>query len=190
MDHKTSRDESGDLLRSADSGRESGRTSDQQLPDILLEHARDILQSEGLQSEKAYRQHGDVSCYDHSIAVTLLSVRLARWLPFKFDMRSLVRGALLHDYFLYDWHEADKSHRLHGFIHARRALENAERDFTLTPVERDIILKHMFPLNPRPPRYKESFIVILADRICATREILASVGARGKRVLGVENDSN
>ena len=145
---------------------------------LLLTHAKDILSSEGMQSEKNYRQHGDVSCYDHSLAVALLSVRLASLLRIKLDMRSLIRGALLHDYFLYDWHEADKNHRFHGFIHAGRALRNAERDFSLTAIERDIIVKHMFPLNPRPPRYRESLIVIAADRICAFREILSPAVTR------------
>jgi uncharacterized protein len=74
---------------------------------------------------------------------------------------------------LYDWHVADKSHRFHGFIHAKCALKNAEQDFSLNPVERDIILKHMFPLNFRLPRYRESIIVTIADKICATREVLS-----------------
>lgn len=182
MEQKTGLDEAG--------GRGATGAFDRQLPELFFEQAGDILRSEGFQSEKNYRQHGQVSCYEHSIDVALLSVRLARRLPFKFDMRSLVRGALLHDYFLYDWHQADRSHRFHGFIHARRALENAERDFTLSPLERDIIVKHMFPLNPALPRYRESYLAILADRICSIREILSSVGIRMRRALGLENDSN
>ncbi|NLA96177.1 MAG: phosphohydrolase [Clostridiaceae bacterium] len=157
---------------------------------MLLTYASDILHSEGMQSEKNYRQHRDVSCYEHSIAGALMSVRLASFLRIKLNMRSLVRGALLHDYFLYDWHDADKSHRFHGFIHARRALRNAERDFTLTAIERDIIVKHMFPLNPRPPRFRESLIVIVADRICAFREILSPAVTRIKKTEKMSNDAN
>lgn len=44
-------------------------------------------------------------------------------------MRYLVCGALLRNYFLYDWYEPDKSHQLHAFSHAKCALHNAERDF-------------------------------------------------------------
>ena len=88
-------------------------------------------------------------------------------------MRALVRGALLHDYFLYDWHEKDASHRWHGFHHPAAALKNASADFGLSPRERDVIAKHMFPLTLRPPRFRESWIVCLADKWCALEETLA-----------------
>ena len=66
----------------------------------------------------------------------------------------------------------DKSNRLHGFTHAKRALKNAEKEFSLNPIERDIIIRHMFPLNIKPPKYRESIIVCIADKISATIETL------------------
>lgn len=134
-------------------------------------HANDILCSEGMQREKMIPHHGEVSCYDHSFAVAHMSVRIAQRFSKKADMRSLIRGALLHDYYLYDWHAINKNHRLHGFSHARAALFNAERDFALSNKERDIIVKHMFPLNVKPPRYRETVIVTLSDKVCAIQEI-------------------
>ena len=77
---------------------------------------------------------------------------------------------MLHDYFLYDWHTPDPAHRLHGFRHAETALRNADRDFELNDTERDMIKKHMFPLNPAPPRFKETAVLCLADKYCALRE--------------------
>lgn len=130
----------------------------------------EILCTEGMRSGKAFVQHGDVSVYEHCINVAFLSLYLARRFDLSVDRRSLVRGALLHDYFLYDWHEDDPSHRLHGFHHAHRALKNACRDFMLNKKEKDIIAKHMFPLNLRPPRYKESALVCAADKCCALLE--------------------
>ena len=41
------------------------------------------------------------------------------------DKRSLIRGALLHDYFLYDWHDKNKPAKFHGFTHPKIAFENA-----------------------------------------------------------------
>ena len=44
------------------------------------------------------------------------------------------------------------------------------RDFELNDTERDMIKKHMFPLNPAPPRFKETAVLCLADKYCALRE--------------------
>lgn len=135
----------------------------------------EILKSDGMQAEKGFLQHGNISCYEHSLSVAVMSVRIAERLKLRVNRKSLIRGALLHDYFLYDWHESDPSHRLHGFSHARTALENAERDFALNNIERDIIRRHMFPLNICPPRFRESHIVCLADKICAMRETASAI---------------
>lgn len=119
-----------------------------------------------------YKQHRDTSCFMHSIAVAYYSMRLVERLNINCDMESLIVGALLHDYFLYDWHIPSKTHRLHGFTHPKKALYNAKQDWPLNQIEEDIIEKHMFPLTLVPPIYKESLIVCLMDKYCATLEII------------------
>ncbi len=145
---------------------------DIQIESLIVFVAEDILRSAGMQSERQYLHHGTVTCYEHSVRVAYMSAYIALRLCLPVNMRSLLRGALLHDYFLYDWHETDKSHRFHGFIHAKRALEKASLDFELSEMEQDIISKHMFPLNPKPPKYLESVVVLVADKICAISELL------------------
>lgn len=129
--------------------------------------------------------HHDGSIADHSAAVAYASYRLARFLGLRATLPQLVRGALLHDYFLYDWRkEKPRSGGLHGFDHPREALENAEAAFgPLSERERDCILRHMWPLTPVPPRYPESLVVCLADKAVALREALRSL--RERRGLGV-----
>ena len=139
--------------------------------DLIMKYGRDIIYSPGMQLEKRFIQHGNVTCYDHSLSVAYMSIWLANKLRINVDMSSLIRGALLHDYFLYDWHIPDKSHRLHVFHHAKTALKNAKRDFTINEREENIIVTHMFPLNLRLPKYKESIIVSLADKICTICEV-------------------
>ena len=136
----------------------------------------DILTSSGMQMEKLFLQHGAVTVFAHSVAVACLCLYLARLLGLRVDRRALVRGALLHDYFLYDWHIPDPSHRLHGFFHPQRALENADRDFDLGPIERDVIRRHMFPLTLMPPKYSESILVCTADKLCALCETVSALG--------------
>ncbi len=138
---------------------------------IIMDNASDILLSSRMQSEKQFIQHGTVSVYEHSLGVTCLCLMIAVKLHLKVNRRALIRGALLHDYFLYDWHVPDQSHRLHGFTHAGQALKNAEMDFQLDDIERDMISTHMFPLNIKPPKYRESIVLCIADKICAAREV-------------------
>lgn len=123
---------------------------------------------------KNFIQHGDVSVYQHCIFVAYISCRIASKFNLEVDKKSLIRGALLHDYFLYDWHDKNKPTKLHGFTHPKIAFKNASEDLKLNEIEKDIILHHMFPLNPAPPTSKEAWIICLADKICATRETLSS----------------
>ena len=138
----------------------------------LLLHGGDILKSPGMQIAKENMQHGSVSVFEHSVCVALVCLWLVHRLHLKVNQRALVRGALLHDYFLYDWHVPAKWHRLHGFHHAARACRNAKRDFSLNAVEENMIRAHMFPLGIVVPRYRESWILWTADKICALRETL------------------
>ena len=133
-------------------------------------YADDILESDSFKSQKEFMQHGKTSVYKHIINVTNMSITIAYKFNMNVDIKSLIRGSLLHDYFLYDWHENDKSHRLHGFKHAKTAMLNAERDFGLNKIEKNMIYTHMFPLNIRLPRYKESIILCVSDKICAIIE--------------------
>ena len=79
------------------------------------------------------------------------------------DAISAARGALLHDFFFYDWRTDGPG--LHGFRHPAIARENARSRFALNAIEEDAILRHMWPLTPVPPRYAESVLVCVADKL-------------------------
>ncbi|MDO5564135.1 MAG: phosphohydrolase [Eubacteriales bacterium] len=143
-----------------------------QINNLIQFHASDIINSKGMQIEKKCIQHGSISCFEHSLNVAYLSLFLVLLFHFKVDIRGLLRGALLHDYFLYDWHIKEHSPKLHGFNHAKIALQNAKKDFHLTDIEKDIIEKHMFPLNIIPPKYFETVIVLLAEKFCTIKETI------------------
>lgn len=140
--------------------------------EMIKFYGKNILESDNMQREKEFIQHGSVSVYDHSVSVAIECLKIVKYLNIPVDLKSLVRGALLHDYFLYDWHEKDSSHRLHGFTHAGTALRNALIDFDLNDIEKNMIYCHMFPLNIRIPKYRESIILCIADKIVATKETL------------------
>ena len=144
---------------------------------------RVYLKSAGMQAEKGFVQHGSVSVYRHSQQVAVMSVRIARLLAvahISVNLPSLVKGALLHDYFLYDWHIRDRSRKNHALYHADYAVSNAQRDFGLTERERNMIRSHMFPLSLEIPRYRESVILTVADKLCATGETAAGLYRKAK----------
>ena len=145
---------------------------DRDITELIKEYGKDILESDNMEILKKCVQHGNVSVYEHSLKVAYISLKISKLLNINVDEKSLVRGALLHDYFLYDWHDSNADNKLHAWKHASRAYENARSEFSLNKIEKDIITKHMFPINIIPPKYMESFIVTIADKISATRETI------------------
>lgn len=134
-----------------------------------LDCINDLISHQTVRSMKNYIQHSGIDCLEHSLYVSYSSYLICRKLGF--DYRSAARGGLLHDFFLYDWHTAKPYRGLHGFVHPRIALRNANENFHLNERERDMISRHMWPLTIIPPKYKEAYIVVAADKYCAFMEI-------------------
>ena len=140
--------------------------------DNLFHHLSEpVLKTGHLNQLKQFKQHGHCTCYDHSVAVAKTALFLSMIFPFRFKQKQLVRGALLHDYFLYDWHiyDPERGHG-HGFKHASIAAKRAAEDFSVTPLMAEMIKKHMWPLNLALPFHREAYILILADKVCSLRE--------------------
>lgn len=130
----------------------------------------EITTSPKYQVLKTFHQHGPYSVYDHSIRVYHTCFKIVKKLHLKkIDKSALAKSALLHDYFLYDWHDKDCP-RHHFTQHPRRAIKNARRDFGLTEKEAKIIRCHMFPASLKVPSSKEALILTLADKHCAFYE--------------------
>lgn len=128
----------------------------------------DLINHEVVQSMENYTQHGDTSCLAHCLFVSYTAYRICKLMGL--DYCSAARGGLLHDFFLYDWHENNQNEGLHGFSHPGIALRNAERYFYLNELEREIIRKHMWPLTVIPPKHTESYVVLMVDKYCAFME--------------------
>lgn len=127
---------------------------------------------------KKYIQHGQISTYDHVISVVHLSFYLNRRFHLGASDSELVRGAFLHDFYLYDWHENGYIGRFHGLHHPEIALKNATERYALSSVECNIIESHMWPLTLFSiPKCRAAFIVCLADKICSCYETVVRKNA-------------
>ncbi|MFV0412833.1 MAG: HDIG domain-containing metalloprotein [Oscillospiraceae bacterium] len=129
----------------------------------------DLLQDEKVQEMQQMPQHGKSgNCYDHSLYVAYLSFLVCRRLGL--DYVAAARGGMLHDFCLCNWKEESAGiSRL--WTHPHLALKNAEERYELSQMEKDIIVKHMWPLTRPLPRYRESLVVSMADKVCALLEM-------------------
>jgi uncharacterized protein len=143
----------------------------------FISYTEDLLKSPVVREMQQFTQHGQNSCYTHCIYVAYFAYVYALRTKAKVNLKDLARGALLHDLFLYDWHIKDTvhPHNLHGFKHPTVALRNAEANFVLDDVQRDIIKHHMWPLTPAFPHCKETYIITAADKYSAFVESLCIV---------------
>ncbi len=125
-----------------------------------------------VQQMKRYVHHGSTSCFKHSVHVSYYNYLICKKLGF--DYYAAAKAGLLHDLFLYDWHDYTPAYgeRLHGFEHPKKALQNARSRFSITNKEADIIEKHMFPLTLSLPKYKETCVIVMTDKFCSVCEVI------------------
>ena len=132
-----------------------------------------IWDDERVQSMSKYIQHGKVTTLTHSLRVAKLCYQLDRFFHTHCDKQVLLQAALLHDFYLYDWHQKDDDHRWHGFHHAEKAVKNAKTHFGIDEKTASCIAAHMWPLTLRKwPRYKEAWILTLADKLISIKETI------------------
>ena len=116
-------------------------------------YAGAILNDPRFQKLRSFEHHGPANTvYDHSLAVTRAAYRIACALHLsEEETASVVRAALLHDFFGYDWH-SERFRRfvrhysgfrrlthMHGFIHGHIAAARAKRVFGLSDRECDAL---------------------------------------------------
>lgn len=125
----------------------------------------DMLQDPEVLALGDVEHHGKSSNrLDHSLYVSYVSFLVCRRLGL--DHVAATRAGLLHDFFF----ESEDNSIKRLWHHPRTALENAQERYDLSLLEQDIIVKHMWPLTRSLPRHRESYVVCLADKLCAMLE--------------------
>lgn len=132
-----------------------------------------LITNDTVQEMKNYRQHFDVSCFEHSYLAAFYCYLICKKL--RLDYKSATRAAMLHDLFLYDWRDKNSHHRFHAFHHGKTACQNACKLFDLTKKEQDIIIRHMWPVTFAFPTSIEGLILTFVDKYCALQESFKSL---------------
>lgn len=127
----------------------------------------DIMHNEEFLKLNEYVHHG-ITRMEHSLRVAYYSYITAKVL--KLDYKEVAEGAILHDFFHEDYDEVPM--RVYSmFTHAKKSLSNASQLFELSDMKKDIIETHMFPISfYKPPKYLESWLVSIVDKMCSIYE--------------------
>lgn len=141
----------------------------------------DLTELDEVKQLQEFSQHLDTSRLEHSVNVAYFSYRICKRLGW--DYRSAARAGLLHDLFLYDWRIEKQPEGWHAVAHPRVALSNARRITQLNAIEEDAIVKHMWPITIRFPRFRESYVVTMVDKYCAAYEFASQTSVRVRRIL-------
>lgn len=147
-----------------------------ELDSEYIELVKDLIECEEVQNLQAITQHHFSTRLEHSISVSYTSYRIAKKL--NLNCRAIARAGLLHDFFQEDREAFAVNYegQSHASYHPHVALENARELTELSELECDIIVKHMWLASPACihtlPKFKESYIVTMVDKYCATKEAL------------------
>ena len=136
---------------------------------FFIDIVSDMIENSTVQQMNNFKQHYETTCFEHCLVASYYCYLWCK--RFNLDYVSCSRAAMVHDLFLYDWRKRQNDRKgLHAFTHPQTAYENASTLFNLNKKEKDIILKHMWPVTLALPKYKESYILTFVDKYCALNE--------------------
>lgn len=133
----------------------------------------DILDNEKFLKIKKCKHHG-ITRFEHSMRVAYYSYLISKKL--RLNYVAAARGGLLHDFFVPE-DLSPRKQKLSPVFHPYEALNNACNTFEVSDMEKDIIINHMFPTLPhKVPKYMESWVVSMVDKVVAMYEFYYSYG--------------
>lgn len=146
-------------------------TAENEYIELFVHWTQDLLCDPLVESMKNYRHHGDTNTHFHSVYVAYRVLRMCVRLGVE-NKREIVRASLLHDFYLYEWY-TEKHDENHIFYHPKESVRNIEAHFgALSPMQRNMILSHMFPLTREMPACTGAWLLTAADKRCASEDYL------------------
>lgn len=130
---------------------------------------KDIIANDTVQQMKNFKQHYETTCYEHCYVAAYYCYLICK--KYHLDYHSATRAAMLHDLFLYNWRERQPDRKgFHAFTHGKTACQNACELFDLNEKEKDMIIKHMWPVTIELPKSFEGLVLTFVDKYCALSE--------------------
>lgn len=148
---------------------------------------KDILETAEFHQALEQTHHDKTTVGAHSMEVACTALAISRMLNgihISTNEKQMIRAALCHDLGILGRYDKFANNFVCCYRHPKDSVRVAEKLLGgLTSIERDVIAHHMWPVTPVPPRHREAYIVTLADKICAIREIIRSAEKNKKEAL-------
>ena len=137
-----------------------------------------ILGTESFEQAFTQTHHDKTTVGAHSLEVACTALAISRkleGLKISINEEQMIRGALCHDLGILGRYDKFANNFVCCYRHPKDSVDAAKELLGgLTDIEKDVIAHHMWPVTPVPPHHREAYIVTLADKICAVREIIRS----------------
>lgn len=151
--------------------------------DLHTDFCEKIYESTYFQKALGQQHHYTSTVARHTMAVTAVSLRLYYILQqhgIRLNKEVLTKAALCHDLGIVGRHEKFANNLVCCFQHPVDSVKAAREIFPeLDARTADCIKHHMWPQGWLPPHHLEGFVLILADKYCATRDAI-----NGRKYLG------
>ncbi len=112
--------------------------------------------------------HHGTDRLNHSVKVSYYSYYITKKLGL--DYETAATAGLLHDFFITNNDKTMSESVRSLFGHAKIAADNAINQFGISEKEKNIIETHMFPINIKPSKYIEGWVVSIVDKIVGLTE--------------------
>ena len=160
----------------------------QNLQHDVMRLGGDIVESERFAKAKDVVHHSkERSIQLHSYRTAMVALAFAKWLGrcgVAINEADVVRASLLHDIGMtVDEVSASPSYRK-AFSHPREGTRIAREEFGANGTQADAIAHHMWPIGLVPPRTREGWVVLAADKACSVSEAAGIARATAVRAVG------
>lgn len=138
------------------------------------EWEEDILSSDRFEQAQLVRHHYWTSVAAHSKKTVEYALRICARLKkhgVRINEKDVVRAALLHDIGMTDQKVSRSISFRKAYLHPRKSEQIAKEEFSANEVQCNAIRRHMWPICLIPPRFREGWVVLAADKCCSLWEI-------------------
>lgn len=123
------------------------------------------VQNQEFRLLKNCKHHG-IDRYSHSLRVAYYTYCVTKKISRRYVDATV--AALLHDFFIDEVRLENALDRL--LLHPIIAAQNSKRLFDINDFQENIIVRHMFPITPIPPKTWEGWIVDFLDDVASVYE--------------------